>query len=153
MTGTKIWCGIAAPLIVFGALALHGCVGPRYSETVYFADYRPYTAEGFTISPSSSGFTYESIGDLEIVFMAGTLEDSVHTASATDDLRTLREYEERGRIYCPSYEEMTEKIVRRAQELGADALLNFRIRPIYVESSYTPIIGFTVSGFAVKLIK
>lgn len=146
--------GFASALIVLGALALQGCaMYPKYSETVYFADYRPYTAEGFTISPSSSGFTYESIGDLEMVFIIGQLEDAANE-NGVEGLQTLREYEEQREMYSPSYAEMTEKIVREAQKLGADALLNFRIRPLYSDpQTRFGLVGFTVSGFAVKLTK
>lgn len=156
--------GFVSALIVLGALALQGCaMYPKYSETVYFADYRPYTAEGFTISPSSSGFTYESIGALEIVFVPGTIKRDQN--SPKEDLQSgdkawyeLSDGNYGVTIYTPSYDLMVEKMVRKAKEMGADALLNFRIIPQteMVRSGsqfYERTKAYVASGFAVKLTK
>lgn len=173
--------GFAPVLIVLGALALQGCaMYPKYSETVYFADYRPYTAEGFTISPSSSGFTYESIGDLEIMFVPGKLKtqptdtpmapapaqttDSVASEdSIFDDFATwcatppTTSTASKTILYEPDYGTIVERMVRQAQALGADALLNFRItqRKEYVKSGgrVFDVWVYVASGFAVKLTK
>lgn len=153
----KTLCRIANTLIACSALALVGCVTiqPTYKEEVYFADYRPYSAEGFTIAASSAGFTYTSIGDLEMVFSTGVIENTEKAPS--DGTGTLGEYSaKRDTIYYPTFDEMTEKMVRKAQELGANALLNFSIRRhgerVYSDGmtqSYLP--QYIVSGFAVKL--
>lgn len=164
MKGIKTLRGFASALIVLGALALQGCaMYPKYSETVYFADYRPYTAEGFTISPSSSGFTYESIGSLEIVFVPGTVKRNSNTLekelqSGDKAWYELSDGDYGVTIYTPSYDLMVEKMVRKAKEMGADALLNFRILPQIemVRSGgafYEHTKACVASGFAVKLIQ
>ena len=164
MKGIKTLRGFASALIVLGALALQGCaMYPKYSETVYFADYRPYTAEGFTISPSSSGFPYESIGSLEIVFVPGTVKRNSNTLekelqSGDKAWYELSDGDYGVTIYTPSYDLMVEKMVRKAKEMGADALLNFRILPQIemVRSGgafYEHTKAYVASGFAVKLIQ
>lgn len=137
---------------------------PKYSETIYFNDFRPYTEQGFTISPVSSGFTYTTIGDLEIVFEAGALKKDNAAETETDEVQTLSAYTaspQRETAYCPSLDEMTAKIVNMAQELGADALLNFKIHRTYSNTRTTNDMAgrtvflptYTVSGLAVKLNK
>lgn len=181
MKTTNVVCGFVPALIVLGALALQGCaMYPKYSETVYFADYRPYTAEGFTISPSSSGFTYESIGDLEIMFVPGKMKtqpadakmvpaqtqttDSVASEdSLLDDFATwcattpTTATGSKTTLYEPDYGTIVERMVRQAQALGADALLNFRItqRKESVKSGgrVFDVWVYVASGFAVKLTK
>ncbi|WP_418409331.1 hypothetical protein [Alistipes sp.] len=131
-------------LLIGVCFALCSCV-VQYSQTTYLADYRPYSAEGFTISPSSSGFTYESVGDLSIKFIKGVKKGYVNEDA--DDWRVEN-------IFNPSYEYMVSEMVKEAKALGADALLNFNITPIIKRSKYGETIdGYIASGFAAKLNK
>lgn len=57
------------------AIFVCSCGVTKYSQTTYFADFRDYTKDGFTITPSSSGFTYKSIGDISIDFKIGKKMD------------------------------------------------------------------------------
>lgn len=136
-----------------------------YHEEVYFADYRTYAAEGFTISPVASGFTYEPIGELKIVCKPGTLKNpSEETDVQQDKFKAKWQIEAENQqatsdLYMPTLTEMTDKIVDQARELGANALLNFNIevRPTTIPASvngigtYIDSAEFVISGFAVKL--
>lgn len=131
-------------LLIGVCFALCSCV-VQYSQTTYLADYRPYSAEGFTISPSSSGFTYESIGDLSIKFVIGKKKGYINS-----NVQNSWEAD----IFSPSYEYMVSEMVKEAKALGADALLNFNITPIIKRSKYGETIdGYIASGFAAKLNK
>ena len=44
-------------LLLSACVVLSSCAIQKYSQKTYLADYREYTADGFTITPSSSGFT------------------------------------------------------------------------------------------------
>ena len=48
-------------LLLSACVVLSSCAIQKYSQKTYLADYREYTADGFTITPSSSGFTYEHL--------------------------------------------------------------------------------------------
>ena len=113
---------------------LCSCGVTKYSQTVYLADFRPFTSDGFTVSPSSSGFTYESVGDISVEFIAGV--DKSYT-NPDPKMRYNKHW------FTPSYDFMVAEIVREAKTLGANALLNFRI--INIEG------GYVACGFAVKL--
>lgn len=119
--------------LVAACCIFSSCSIQKYSQAVYLADYRAYSAEGFTITPSSSGFTYESIGDLSIEFVKGR-KDGYTNEKARNPWEN---------IYIPTHEYMVAEIVKEAKSLGANALLNSHIKA-------TPN-GYTASGFAVKL--
>ena len=170
---------------------------PIYKEIIYVADYRPYAESGFTISPTSSGFTYHSIGEITMIFSPGVLapianeldDTSKHVVAEpyirqdtyevdTEDykykakwqietsyrLQQERKEQERKRnffienYYQPTFDEMIDKIVKKAKELGANALLNFKIT---VGPAQQAIVGginihvsayeYVLQGFAVKL--
>ena len=158
MKGEKTLRGFASALVVIIGISLCSCAPTyltRYSEATYFADYRPYTEAGFTISPTSSGFTYESIGEIQMIFSPG-YKDAQTQDSTTSTVSTTGSHTN---LYMPDVEEMMNKIVRQAQELGANALLNFKIEARAVTISATngiatttvPSVEYTLSGFAVKL--
>ena len=180
---------------------------PIYKEIIYVADYRPYAESGFTISPTSSGFTYHSIGEITMIFSPGVLapianewdDTSKHVVAEpyirqdtyevdTEDYKykakwqietsyrlqqerreqERREQERREQerkrnffienYYQPTFDEMIDKIVKKAKELGANALLNFKI---IVGPAQQAIVGginihvsayeYVLQGFAVKL--
>lgn len=106
------------------------------------ADYREYTADGFTITPSSSGFTYESVGDLSIKFTIGVKDGYINKEAKWKEEN----------VFKPSYDYMVAEIVKEAKSLGANALLNFNITPIIRGTKYGEVVdGYIASGFAVKL--
>lgn len=109
-----------------------------YSETVYLADFRPYSEAGFFISPALSiNETYKSIGALEIEFTPGVRgKNSV-----------------RNTIYTPTYSEMIDRLVDQAGMIGANAILGFKITANYSFSKegLRKVNHYTASGFAVKI--
>ena len=125
------------------AIFVCSCWVTKYSQTTYFADFRDYTKDGFTITPSSSGFTYKSIGDISIDFKIGK-KDGYNNPDAEFGME---------HIFVPTYDYITAEMVKKAKSLGANALLNYKVIPIYSASKYgSSIIGYSASGFAVNLI-
>jgi len=112
-------------------------------QTTYWADYSKYSKEGFTISPSSSGFTYESIGELEIVFKCG-----VKDGYTDPNIKTYTSH-----MFFPDIDYIVKETVKEAKSKGANAILNFKIEPQYQYNSYfgRRYIGAVATGFAVKL--
>lgn len=101
-----------------------------YSETVYMADFRPYSEAGFLISPALSiNESYKSIGMLEIEFKPGI--------RGKNSARKV--------FYKPSYNEMIDKLVGQAVTVGANAILGIKIIADHNTNHYT------ASGFAVKI--
>lgn len=124
-------------LLLLGVCMLFcSCATQKYSQTTYIADYRSYSAEGFTISPSSSGFTYESVADFSIKFVVGKKKGYTNSSAQNS-------WE--ADIFNPGYDYMVSEMVKEAKSLGANAILNFRINIISG--------GYEASGFAVKLKK
>ncbi len=109
-----------------------------YKQTVYVNDFRPYAEEGFTISTSYSGFTYESLGDIIIKFQAGIKKDYTNPNLPYEN-----------HFFTPNAAYMTAEAVKAAKELGADAILGFNIvSPVLAEDK-----NYFVTGLAVKLHK
>lgn len=126
-------------------LILCSCASNKYMQTTYWADYSKYSKEGFTISPSSSGFTYESIGELEIVFKCG-----VKDGYTDPNIKTYTSH-----MFYPNIDYIVKEAVKEAKSKGANAILNFKIEPQYQYSASfyfdRRYIGAVVTGFAVKL--
>lgn len=127
-------------LILFGfILTLSSCFVYRpYSETVYTADFKPYTVDGFFITPASSiNEIYDPVALVEINFTPGTPEGGSNWT----------EY------YHPSYSEMLDKLVTQAKKAGGNAILNFKISIAYNHSKdgSISIDHYVASGYAVKI--
>ena len=59
-------------VLAFLAVALlASCNKIMYKESVYVVDYREYIKEGFIISPTVTGFNYQPISNIEVVFSSG----------------------------------------------------------------------------------
>lgn len=98
-------------LLICIALVTSSCAS-LYSETVYMADFRPYSEAGFLISPALSiSESYKSIGTLEIEFKPGV--------RGKNSARKV--------FYKPSYNEMIDKLVGQAVTVGANAILGIKI--------------------------
>lgn len=129
-------------LLLSACVVLSSCAIQKYSQKTYLADYREYAADGFTITPSSSGFTYESVGDLSIKFTIGVKDGYINKEAKWKEEN----------VFKPSYDYMVAEIVKEAKSLGANALLNFNITPIIRGTKYGEVVdGYIASGFAVKL--
>lgn len=124
-------------VFVFIALFTSSCAS-MYSETVYMADFRPYSEVGFFITPALSiNESYQSIGALEIEFTPGIRGKSSG----------------RKIFYTPSYSEIMDKLVDQAVTVGANAILGFKITANYSSGKVglREINHYTASGFAVKI--
>lgn len=130
-------------LICIAAIITSSCGVTRYSQTTYLADFRAYAEDGFTVTPSSSGFIYKSVGDISMDFKIGK-KDGYNNSDAEFGMN---------HIFVPTYDYMTAEMVGKAKSLGADALLNYRVTPIYGVSKFgSSVVGYNASGFAAKLI-
>lgn len=111
---------------------LTSCTILDYQVTTYTADLRPFSRDGFFISPALSiAETYEPVSLLEISFRAGY---------------------QNGEYFVPSYDEMLDKLAAEAKAHGANALLNCNIKADISYSKYeTSLNGYTASGYAVKI--
>lgn len=110
---------------------------PQYRQETYLVDYRPYQKDGFTITPSSSGFVYESLGNIYIVFVDGVKKGYTNPNP---------QYPYQQNMFIHTYELMVSEMVKKTKELGANALLNFQI----IQDTENPR-AYIASGFAVKL--
>lgn len=130
---------VITTIIVLAVFSTGCSVVPKYSQVTHFSDYRKYQEQGFTISPNSSGFVYESIGEIEMKFVDGkrdgyTNPDNLYSAGGIH-------------YYKHTYDVMVDEMVNKAKELGANALLNFSISP----ASGPGYVGYIATGFAVNL--
>ena len=115
---------ILYPIIII--LALFGCTRDMYTESVYVVDYREYTKDGFTISPTVTGFNYQPISNIEVVFTVGKLRKG----ETAENLRLIVPYEgytgKTNNEYAPSSKRMMDKIVSEAKKMGANGLIDFK---------------------------
>lgn len=120
-------------------LTLSSCFVYRpYSETVYTADFKPYTVDGFFITPASSiNEIYAPIALVEINFTPGVPDGGTNWS----------------KYYHPSHSEMLDKLVLQAKKIGGNALLDFKITIVYNYSKdgSTSINHYIASGYAVKI--
>lgn len=127
------------------------CAVQRYSEDYFIADFRPYTEEGFTISPlANHASTYRPIAAVSVEFTLG-VDNSVaikRDGQGQGDLYSASTTP--GNWRHPSHEEMLSKLVDYAKSLGANGLLDYRFEVIRNEKT-NGIIYYRLSGFAVEL--
>lgn len=141
-------------LLLTGVVALSSCsvlsVGEKTKSTerttvTHFADYRPYTAEGFLISPNAYTGEYESLGEVAI-----TITPSLKEFKREGKEAYLGSYYEYEKI---SYDELVSIAVKEAKSKGGDALVNFSITSTLIESTGgTFAVGYkyTIEGFCIK---
>lgn len=127
-------------LALFGfILTLSSCFVYRpYTETIYTADFKPYTVDGFFITPASSiNEIYDPIALVDINFTPGVLDGGTNWS----------------KYYYPTHSEMLDKLVNQAKKVGANALLDFKITIVYnyTKDGNTSIDHYIASGYAVKI--
>lgn len=136
-------------LIMLAVIALCGCSTSRYTETTYLLDFRKYVKEGFVINPNSSGLEYTPLGSLEVRFEEGKkLEGEYKNIIGLK----VRKDTNRNVVYgyYPSSERMIEKIVEECKKLGANGIVDFRIKYVPSESNKP---YWKAEGLAVKINK
>lgn len=153
------------------AVLLSGCAAPFYMSKGV-VDFRPYTEEGFFISPGMEGFNfkYSPIGVISISFTPGVVtKDGEKTAKQPYKEQRIDAmgYSAQGQaqtqvfgtsenIFRPSAEYMLEQLVEYAKSLGANGLLDYEIQYIYPATKYGVAAGYsqaTISAFAVAIEK
>lgn len=115
-------------LLVFLAIFLNSCSPTYYQEKTTILDFREYTKQGFIISPTTSGFEYMPISEINISFYPGgklTEEFKGKRGIKKQELKYSEYY------YSPSSTRMLDKIVEEAKNMGANGIVGFK-------SSYIP---------------
>lgn len=127
------------PLLLLASFFLAGCVSsiyPTHREYPSFSDFRPYTENGFFISPGMDGVKYKPIGVIKYTFIPGVVTKSKQhnqyqefmSGSNGDnpisvDSLSMKE----GEFFQPKEDYMLARVVHIAKLLGATGLLNYRI--------------------------
>ena len=137
-------------LLIIIILVCNGCSVLQYLSATYVNDFRKYQSKGFLITPSFSGFTYESIGEVRVKltnpFASGEeSDDCIKSMNKDESTKAVMRYFEIETYNV--YDYATTRLVALAMEMGANAILNFQIQHITTLSDH----AIEVSGFAVKL--
>jgi hypothetical protein len=132
-------------VLAFLAVALlASCNKIMYKESVYVVDYREYIKEGFIISPTVTGFNYQPISNIEVVFSSGELPKG-ESGDNLEKIVPYKGYKGVSNKYAPTGKRMMDKIVSEAKAMGANGLINF-------QTSYNSKNGtWSASGLAVEI--
>lgn len=130
--------------LMVATLSLTGCSKIMYTESVYTVDYREYIKDGFIISPTVTGFNYQPISNIEVVFNSGELRKD----EKGDNLQPVvpyKGYVGKTKKYAPTSKRMMDKIINEAKQMGANGLIDFK-------TTYNPKNGtWSASGIAVVI--
>lgn len=90
--------------------------------TSYFVDYRPYTSDGFWLSPESYPGEYDSIGELTVEILPGLQNnedfgDGIYSDSIASGLTAEQ----------ITTDDLMSELVRQAKAKGANGISNLRI--------------------------
>lgn len=113
------------------------------SEYVSFLDYRPYTTNGFFLSPNSYPGVYESIGEMRIIVVPEIVEKFNEDYLSNSYIK--RDIPER---------ELLDSFVKQAVLKGANGISNLSIKRIttttYTKYSATSTLShYEVSGLLI----
>ena len=113
-------------ILIASTFILFGCSKTFYSESVSVIDYREYINEGFTISPTVTGFNYQPISNIEVSFLMGDLKKGEDGKGLLEYV-PYKGYKSTNKIYYPSGKRMMDKMVTEAKNMGANGLINFKV--------------------------
>lgn len=130
--------------LLMATLAFAGCSKVMYTESVYVIDYREYLKEGFTISPTVTGFNYQPISNIEVVFKAGELKKG-ESDKNLQKIPGVNGYASPTNRYIPTGKRMMDKIVSEAKSMGANGLIDFKTSYSSVNKTWS------ASGIAVEI--
>lgn len=143
-------------IIFFVMLLFASSCAVQYNEAYYLADFRPYTDEGFIISPLSSyPASYQPLATICIEFTPGcdrTLVNGKEVDKKFNDDIYLPAPRKQQQWHHPTQDEMLKKLVDYAKSIGANGLLNYHfeaIRPI--KSNYNEVLYYRLTAFAVSI--
>lgn len=116
------------------------CTSLQYVENTYVQDYRQYVEEGFYIYPkecSNALLKYVPISYIEIDAHPGKPQKGQDTSGLAvleyGDPNTFAD------TAVPTYKYLTDKLVKKAKEMGANAIISFQC------------VRYNASGIAVRL--
>lgn len=122
----------------------------RVVET-YFIDYRPYAEAGFFLSPDPYPGEFDALGELLIEVTPAIVPaptkgpgtkyiDGAYKSASSGIMRETI-----------SGAELVEIAYKKAVELGADGIADFRVKTTYNWAGETKVLsGYEVSGLAIK---
>lgn len=137
-------------IIIVAVLSIAGCSTMKETQRTIlasFSDYRPYTIEGFLISPTAYTYNFESVGEIDMIVEPAIVKEKVENGYSS--------YERLVYETIP-YDELVKMAVDEAKAKGADALVNFSITKEKVSQTDTMYGGYTykyiyyVKGFCIK---
>lgn len=133
-----------AILFVFG-FVFSGCKSSYYNEVVTSLDFREYTKQGFIISPTTSGFEYTPVSEINVSFYLGNkLPDDL---KGKKGIKMVKDRYLGITEYYPTSERILDKIVDEAKAMGANGIVNFKSS--YISSKKYGQGYWNVSGVAV----
>ncbi len=146
-------------IFLLSILLISGCAVQRQRLiSTFFLDYRPYTEQGFFISPDPFMGKFMPVGDLSVTVIPGTKPKKSQEKIAIDYERAYFD-DIYGAPPTPaqvftketiSPEELLEIAVSEARKVGANGISNFKcecirnIKTNMVESYY-------ITGFCIKI--
>ena len=143
------------------ALTMISCASlyPRFSQEVRTGDFRKYTDAGFVVTPSTSGYTYDPIAQIQMTFYPGTkegykkeIQQKAIRQNVTDALYqkpTTNSSSGRGDWFDPDFDYMLGEMVAEAQSMGATGILNFDLT--WYSGGKNERGRYIATGFAVKI--
>lgn len=133
-----------AILFVLG-FVLGGCKSSYYNEVTTSLDFREYTKQGFIISPTTSGFEYTPVSEINVSFYLGNkLPDDL---KGKKGIKMVKDKYLGITEYYPTSERILDKIVDEAKAMGANGIVNFKSS--YISSKKYGQGYWNVSGVAV----
>ena len=150
---TSFCVAVRVTLVVL-MLVLAGCGTsgvPRSTQTLVY-DFRPYTEQGFLITPEEYQGDYRSVGIIAMEIVPAASKEYAYE-------KEWKEYEEVEGTYRQgdwaieemSTQDVIDQVYEQAQGMGADAIMNFEVmtdtEALPGESLVRPV--FVVRGFAI----
>jgi hypothetical protein len=137
------------------------CTGPRLLEKdesyqVLGFDFREYADVGFLITPESYSGRYQSLGLVDVVYDPEIIKETERGAFLKAKPGYTLISDRMGSMFQVKRADQS-AVIRAlyevANEMGADAIVNFNIQNFSIERAQVEIPTIKVSGFAIKRIE
>lgn len=133
-------------LILLAFILLAGCASTKPSDEIIYTtgfDFSKYTEQGFLITPESYLGEYQSIGLISVTLWPAVIEEK----SVTKEGRPSGSSWHIGEL---NVTKAIDEIYEQADNMGADAIINFSINSIERNNGILKVPGAEISGFAIK---
>ena len=161
-------------LIVLLSMFLSNCgstnVVPMNESFVTISyDFREYTEKGFMFTPEKYLGEYESIGLIEVLYIPEFKDghsDDIGAHVLVDGRIYLYDKQDEYMIYAdphtqfklwfvsrPNTTQLIREAFESADEMGANAITNFRIIPTFYDNNKLEVSTVKLSGFAIRRIE